>query len=58
MEEEPVSAIRFEQVSLQFARPRLAVNDCSCEVEAGQLGDFRSIRLRQNDAAQDGQSLV
>jgi len=37
MEEEPVSAIRFEQVSLQFHAPRLAVNDCSCEVEAGQL---------------------
>jgi len=37
MEEEPVSAIRFEQVSLQFPTPRLAVNDCSLQVEAGQL---------------------
>jgi len=33
-----VTAIRFEQVSLQFpGAPRPAVDRCSCEVEAGQL---------------------
>jgi len=33
-----VSAIRFEQVSLQFpGAPRPAVDGCSCEVESGQL---------------------
>jgi len=33
-----VSAIRFEQVSLQFpGAPRPAVDSCSCEVESGQL---------------------
>ncbi len=33
-----MSAIRFEQVSLQFpAAPHPAVDGCSCEVEAGQL---------------------
>lgn len=33
-----MSAIRFEQVSLQFPdAPRPAVDDCSCEVETGQL---------------------
>jgi osmoprotectant transport system ATP-binding protein len=33
-----VSAIRFEQVSLEFpGAPHPAVDNCSCEVEAGQL---------------------
>ncbi len=33
-----MSAIRFEQVSLQFpGAPRPAVDSCSCEVESGQL---------------------
>lgn len=33
-----MSAIRFEQVSLQFpGTPRPAVDNCSCEVESGQL---------------------
>lgn len=33
-----MSAIRFEQVSLQFpGAPRPAVDHCSCEVESGQL---------------------
>lgn len=33
-----MSAIRFEQVSLQFpGAPRPAVDNCSCEVESGQL---------------------
>ncbi len=33
-----MSAIRFEQVSLQFpGAPRPAVDGCSCEVESGQL---------------------
>ena len=36
--EESVSAIRFEQVSLQFpGAPRPAVDSCSCEVEAGEI---------------------
>ena len=38
MKQEPVSAIRFEQVSLQFpGAPRPAVDSCSCEVEAGEI---------------------
>ena len=33
-----MSAIRFEQVSLQFSgAPRPAVDSCSCEVEAGEI---------------------
>lgn len=33
-----MSAIRFEQVSLQFpGAPRPAVDSCSCEVEAGEI---------------------
>lgn len=38
MKQEPVSALRFEQVSLQFpGAPRPAVDNCSCEVEAGEI---------------------
>jgi osmoprotectant transport system ATP-binding protein len=38
LEEEPVSAIRFEQVSLQFpGASHPAVDSCSCQVEAGEV---------------------
>lgn len=38
LEDKTVSAIRFEQVSLQFpGAPRLAVDNCSCQVEAGEI---------------------